>query len=757
MLSDLSFRLKLSYEAFSQYPLDINDNHPISDLIISYKYLEPFFNLDKPKLMNFFYLNKEKIHHLLYVSEETIKINENYFKKTFSDYFYLVLLIEHKEELINYEYKFEIIDDLIKQKSKGKFYDLLVMKILGKLIDNFNSIEDNEMDSEELDKLKDEFKQKRNENIQSAISELQKYNSNDNLDEEKINDLKLNDLYSVLIINILLKSGKLKEDEIENIIDEMDLKNINLTESMLNGINEFFKDENEIEKYKITNNFEINDEKINFYYNLFFYILKDSFYVYKITFLNDLRNEIKKNLNSFPNVDKNTKLKYIIDFITDTKYYSDKYNHSTQSKDESSSVQTKVGISPNTNADYSVSINQKDEDSDNSYEKREIKHSDLKLNNYYSILDIKNHIKNQIETKNKEVREIEKEYYLVINNKNEIEIYDKDFKFILGELGNVSDKKEEKEKEKRCEIQREVPKNISKNNISFELCRNNDICSYIVDLEKNMIYENRKFQLDIRLNRYFKVNNSTNEYIILAEDGAYQLNLPIEEKTIIPFVDLKKISSYIKINDKFYSFTTNVNYNNGENALYIYDVRNKKITNKIKGYYFTKCYNGLYLINVNESYKILLCACQSDTKMNENGILIQKIKGFEVNLPKEDFVNTDDFEVTCFCCLKREPNYQFILVGGFENDKRRGMIKLYKVSFDRNDQEQKVEINYIQDAIEEDEDSTLENSGSFEDFDGIINKIMISEINNREIIVSCLHGSIYRLSLPVDDNYFNYY
>ena len=213
----------------------------------------------------------------------------------------------------------------------------------------------------------------------------------------------------------------------------------------------------------------------------------------------------------------------------------------------------------------------------------------------------------------------------------------------------------------------------------------------------------------------------------------------------------------IKINDKFYSFTTNVNYNNGENALYIYDVRNKKITNKIKGYYFTKCYNGLYLINVNESYKILLCACQSDTKMNENGILIQKIKGFEVNLPKEDFVNTDDFEVTCFCCLKREPNYQFILVGGFENDKRRGMIKLYKVSFDRNDQEQKVEINYIQDAIEEDEDSTLENSGAFEDFDGIINKIMISEINNREIIVSCLHGSIYRLSLPVDDNYFNYY
>ena len=64
--------------------------------------------------------------------------------------------------------------------------------------------------------------------------------------------------------------------------------------------------------------------------------------------------------------------------------------------------------------------------------------------------------------------------------------------------------------------------------------------------------------------------------------------------------------------------------------------------------------------------------------MNENGILIQKIKGFEVNLPKEDFVNTDDFEVTCFCCLKREPNFQFILVGGFENDKRRGMIKLYK-------------------------------------------------------------------------------
>ena len=307
MLSNLSFRLKLSFKAFNQYPLDINDNHPLSDLINSYEYLEPFFNLDIPKMMNFFYLNKTKINNILYDSEETIKINENYFKKTFSDYFYLVLLIEHNDELINYEYKFEIIDDLIKQKSKGKFYDLLVMKMVGKLIDNYKSIEDNEMDSQKLDILKDEFKQIRNENIQSAISELQKYNSNDDLDEEKINDLKLKDLYSVLIVNILLKSGKLEEEDIENIVDEMDLKNINLTKSMLNGINGFFDDKKKIEKYKITNNFEINDEIINFYYNLFFYILKDSFYVYKITFLNDLRNEIKKNSNSFPNLDKNTK------------------------------------------------------------------------------------------------------------------------------------------------------------------------------------------------------------------------------------------------------------------------------------------------------------------------------------------------------------------------------------------------------------------------------------------------------------------
>ena len=46
------------------------------------------------------------------------------------------------------------------------------------------------------------------------------------------------------------------------------------------------------------------------------------------------------------------------------------------------------------------------------------------------------------------MREIAKEYYLVINNKNEIKIYDKDFNCILEELGNVSDEKEEKEKEK---------------------------------------------------------------------------------------------------------------------------------------------------------------------------------------------------------------------------------------------------------------------------------------------------------------------
>ena len=116
-----------------------------------------------------------------------------------------------------------------------------------------------------------------------------------------------------------------------------------------------------------------------------------------------------------------------------------------------------------------------------------------------------------------------------------------------------------------------------------------------------------------------------------------------------------------------------------------------------------------------------------------------------MNLKQE----TEDFEVCCFCTIYQRKDYAYILAGGFECDKRRGMIKLYKLTF--NEFYENANIEYIQDAIEDFD------SFSDEDFDGRINNIFIPKTKKKDVIVQCFGGSCYLFSLPKDDDYIQLY
>ena len=133
----------------------------------------------------------------------------------------------------------------------------------------------------------------------------------------------------------LLKSGKIEETSfLNNFVDELDLKNIELTESMMKELDNFFKAKENVEKYNILKLEDLfNETKINYYYNLFRFILKDSFYIYHIDFLFILRenilnilsekNEIyKKLINN--SIDKE-KFEYVINFLTYSKFSIDKF------------------------------------------------------------------------------------------------------------------------------------------------------------------------------------------------------------------------------------------------------------------------------------------------------------------------------------------------------------------------------------------------------------------------------------------------
>ena len=792
---ELSPKLKLIIFATSSYPIylnnndhnDHNDKHikdPLSDLIPTCSHeIVALLNLEKkpPNTLRFIYFNMEAIHQILYDNDMVVNIDKKYFEENFSNYFYLAKLIEDKEDIVNYSFKADIIEDLNNQKNKGIFNDIIIAKILIKLIDNYlNSDEYIEEKEDSLNEIKEKCLNKLDE-IQSSIK---KYNLL--YDRNNIENVILEKIYIDIIINVLLKSGKIEETSfLNNFVDELDLKNIELTESMMKELDNFFKVKENVEKYNILKLEDLfNETKINYYYNLFRFILKDSFYIYHIDFLFILRenilnilsekNEIyKKLINN--SIDKE-KFEYVINFLTYSKFSIDKFvskfenkttekndsyfNKNSSNKELSSGVfseekATIIGQSNQSNSTYLTKLSDNTskffiEDTILDYNENSIDEIDelyiLKFagKNKHGIEDIKNKVEKQI-------------------------IYLTDGTFLdLNE--EVEDSKKSEESKKR-----EENGEPSSNNDGFNLVgkiigdntleNRNFICSVKSEIGKlivNEIYkDNIKERTDIntiQLNptntKYFdsinKISNNK-EYIKTGLMGFlvnyYEKGLNSDDKEY--FNDYMKVNfnAIKKITDNFYAFVSNNILDNGKNILVFYDNQNNFHTKTYVGsgkekekYSFNIGNNSLYLIDIDNNFKLLLCACKRYVPGFKNGILITKIEinPFKTYAPKLN--DTFDFEVNCFCEIYQDKikKFSYILVGGFEVDKRRGMVKLYKISYNEED----AKLEFIQDAIED-----------FDDFSGAINNIVKSKDNEKNIIISCYPGTEYKFNLPDNDNY----
>ena len=107
----------------------------------------------------------------------------------------------------------------------------------------------------------------------------------------------------------------------------MELEKIDITNFIFKEISKMLsKDKNIIEKRIININDLYNKDKIEFYYILQKYILKNPCYIYQIPFLLDTRKFILKNIKSikFVNINKE-KLEYLIDIFTGSKYYFEQF------------------------------------------------------------------------------------------------------------------------------------------------------------------------------------------------------------------------------------------------------------------------------------------------------------------------------------------------------------------------------------------------------------------------------------------------
>ena len=145
----------------------------------------------------------------------------------------------------------------------------------------------------------------------------------------------------------------------------------------------------------------------------------------------------------------------------------------------------------------------------------------------------------------------------------------------------------------------------------------------------------------------------------------------------------------------------------------------------------------------------------------------------------------ENFEVYCFCqiLLNKDPKSwnksDYFFVGGFNNDTRQGLIKLYKAYFNEKEEENKIE--FVVDIIiekqyknsiqifrkkskeellktkifsdkENNEYTLIQINQNFNGFKGPVTSIIQSNITGN-ILVSCFDGNIYLFTPPNLDYY----
>ena len=311
----------------------------------------------------------------------------------------------------------------------------------------------------------------------------------------------------------------------------------------------------------------------------------------------------------------------------------------------------------------------------------------------------------------------------------------------------------------------------SENIIEFNSCTYRDLTLINIDLQSLSSRAVKVFEIPNRTNIYC-IEMKENNYIILGQGGAvYYIDLYNEEKVEQIKITQQTYSSGSKISDSIACLASNKLLIKGEDKLIFFNTELNEISDKntIEGFSFNISINCLYLVKT-ESKLLLFCACKKYQENQENGILIVEIELKQKEQYKYKFHKTD-FEVYCFCSISnikndnkenndeinidekyreniQKENTDYLFIAGFDNDKRQGTIKLYKIipssksdetQIKNNDNSEETTIKYIQDITIDDE--------NFEDFEGAISCMIQSSITGH-ILVTCENGNVYLFSQP---------
>jgi len=711
LITNLSFKLSLLYNTLSLDLISYNINEPIIKLFIDFSDILKL-KINSNEITKILYFNIEKVNKILYDSDKVIKLpslEDGVYEIRY--YFYLSLLITYNKNMTNFDYSFDTIKNLCNQQNSDDLRKIIDAKIIIDLINNYKANYycklNNELNIIEVDCKKI---------IMEYIRNYFEFSLND------INKNKIDEIYIKIIIFLIINKKFDNYNYIYNFVEQLDLKSINLTKTMIDELIKVLNEEKDyIKYYIITKNEDIFEiKKINFYFILLKFILKNSFYIYQIPFLLKTKRFIikiiKSNLNYLlTNKLENSiteRLEYILEIITDSKYYFLKYiifkkikvildkikiDKSYQIQNEDKKIIKDYFSEENNQLFETIISNFKNGKNDNSndYIKSFIYSIENKNGSIATIIsnsNISNSRNNLLSQDRDEGKDISS-YVSQISNK------DKKINYKVIKFVKIINKKKSKSFLKTIDSIKELSNGyfvtygiysnmniynsnytlIFKNNVNniYSICENskksevNNLELYIFCGDKFYLYklkldiinieikQNQEFTSDYSI-FFFEVKNKKGKIgnIISGTKGVkYQEDLI--SQVLITNKDMlynNQICGGIIIEDKYFVLISNELISD-KNDLILYNLENletiKKPYKLENEYTFNLSQNNLSYVkmssNKNKEEIILLCACKKYTKNKENGILILNINITKLKIEYTKFLNTGSFEVYSFC------------------------------------------------------------------------------------------------------------
>ena len=321
-------KISLCYYGTINQVFVLSFEEPINKLLSEYSDIETLLKISEGQITKFLYFHKNYVHKLLLDLDKNIHFEYKEGNDNLSFYFYLILLIKDMPYILYYTYDSKYIKELNDHQEKNnKIYNkLITSRILIELLDNYKFI---------YDCFEDENEEKINKMLKFNFSIIK-----DNIDFLKKLDIKWNqkeftaksiDLIYIEIIIALIKQKKFEDyDFTYDIINQLNFENIDINKAMFDKLYEILdSNEDYINDYIISNCEDIfNENKINFFFILIKYILKNPIYIYQIPFLMKVSKNVNKILKSKDSANSTTsdiyeKIVYIINVFTNTKgkYY----------------------------------------------------------------------------------------------------------------------------------------------------------------------------------------------------------------------------------------------------------------------------------------------------------------------------------------------------------------------------------------------------------------------------------------------------